>query len=632
MIVLRGLLVQMCCVALMLLAGCAVPSPDEFESLLTQRDEVAVNEKQRADLMLLNFERDGQFLPANALLGRGSKSPKQYLSALVKHLYPDDYQRYQIRIARLPGENALALSSGVVVVHLGLLAALRNEHQLAFVLAHEIEHINARHGYVGAHLRRNARARAHLGDILTLGSGASYRYYANALRSVSRQQELEADRRAAKVLMRAGLDVHEAAGFFSVLGAYPGTVVMSRRPGTHPDNSLRQRELQSLAQSYRYGLQVGAQAVRSLPEVDSFDQFRQQMLQLSIVDKIADLDLLTALIQLQELESVHGNTEFVRCARGDANYRMATTQPLIYAESVYALEQQKRYLQKKSAWEPPVVFNESSSRLYFLNRALRDFESLHADEETSACAHRGLALTLAEMGHRGAAANFLRTYKQLSPQADDEQFVVYRVNRGTLNVDNRDAATDRLAITEPLVDVVLHRVVDDPRNMMAEERRLQLEIETAIRTALDQPTRAVNPSLERSDTRVATVRKNRFTSARLLNNYRILTARQRDTAPLNLGTDVAEFANELNADKLLLSRYRGWRKTSAQWRKERTSAALHTVATLGRQRTRGYPQFGELELLLLDGKSGQVAWRGILRGDPQSVLESIPNLLRQIAR
>jgi len=51
MIVLRGLSVQMCCVALMLLAGCAVPSPGEFESLLTQRDEVAINEKQRADLI-----------------------------------------------------------------------------------------------------------------------------------------------------------------------------------------------------------------------------------------------------------------------------------------------------------------------------------------------------------------------------------------------------------------------------------------------------------------------------------------------------------------------------------------------------------------------------------------------------
>lgn len=624
----RGLVTVLCLLAVVLLAGCAVPATDEFENLLTQRDQVALNEKQRADLTLSQLERDGKLLSPATRLGNARQNPEQFLSRFLEQLYPERHQRYRIRIARLPGENALALSSGVVVVHLGLLAALQNQHQLAFVLAHEIEHINARHGYVGAHLRRNARARAHLGDILSFGSGASYRYYADSLKGVSREQELDADRAAARVLMSAGLDVQEAARFFQVLNGYPGTATLPGQPGTHPANRQRQHELQTLARSYRYWPDAHAVPVSASTTGTEFRAFRQQILQLSIADKIADLDLLAALIQLNELKTEEGSAAFIHCAQGDINYRMATTQPLVYADSVYALERKVT-----TSWTTPVVFNKTSSRVYFLNRALGEFETLLAHDPDSSCAQRGLALTLAEMGRQNSAQQFLQRYLAQSPNSADRRFVSFRVNRGQpLATDSDSPVTGAgIAVTQPLVDVVLHRVVDDPRIMVNEQRRLQAEIETAIRQSLEKQALPVNARPVQSARRLAAIRQHRFESARLLDNHAILRAREPDQKTVELGTDAAEFATRLHADKLLLSRYRGWRKTSAQWRKEKASSALQTMATFGTQRTRGYPQFGELEMLLLDGKSGRVIWRGAVRGDPAQVLQSIPRLLLQIA-
>lgn len=51
----------------------------------------------------------------------------------------------QLVLSRNPVPNAYAMSNGTVMLNVGLLARLENESQLAFILCHELAHVQARH-------------------------------------------------------------------------------------------------------------------------------------------------------------------------------------------------------------------------------------------------------------------------------------------------------------------------------------------------------------------------------------------------------------------------------------------------------------------------------------------------------
>src|SRR5262245_13162674 len=53
----------------------------------------------------------------------------------------DDYIEYEFFLLRDPSPNAFALPNGHVYVHTGMLARLRDEDELAALLAHEINHV-----------------------------------------------------------------------------------------------------------------------------------------------------------------------------------------------------------------------------------------------------------------------------------------------------------------------------------------------------------------------------------------------------------------------------------------------------------------------------------------------------------
>lgn len=398
-----------------LLAGCAKPATESFDALVSQQDPIAVGEFLRSEQMLDRLQAGGKFIYIDEVDG--------YLSALLMKLYPEQHQDFGLRVARLPGENAFALSNGVVVIHLSLLAALENEHQLAFVLAHEFEHINARHGYLGAHLRRSTRVKAHLTDMLTLGSGVTYSYYAGGLRKVNREQEFEADWRARSVLVRAGFDVAEAARFFDVLQDYANPAQLLERQGTHPDNSLRKKRLLSLVEGSA-GLdldptrRISRSSVSPPPPAEDFKQLRQQILRHSIEEKIADMDFLSALVQLEALNEFPEERSRVRCLGGEIYYQMAMTNPESYADRVLVQE-----MREHAGFDLPVVFTDASSRGYFLNRATSEYKILEKLQPKSACSTRGLGLVFFAMGQHAQARDYLRKYLRLNPSARDRRYI-----------------------------------------------------------------------------------------------------------------------------------------------------------------------------------------------------------------
>jgi len=113
--------------------------------------------------------------------------------------------QYRFGILNTKSVNAYSAPGGYVFVSRGLLQRLRNEAQLAGVLAHEIVHVDRRHAVKGF---VKARALQELGD--RVGGGAAAAEVSRSLikgiteTGFSRADEFDADKRALPLLRGAG--------------------------------------------------------------------------------------------------------------------------------------------------------------------------------------------------------------------------------------------------------------------------------------------------------------------------------------------------------------------------------------------------------------------------------------------
>lgn len=131
---------------------------------------------------------------------------------------------YSFTVANYREINAFALPGGPVWIHRGVLAAARNEAQLAAVLAHEIAHISQRHaadqmskrlvangliGLLGAVLGNDRSAQTAQLGARVLAGGYMLKF--------SRDDEREADTVGAAIMRRAGWDAREMIAFMQTL-------------------------------------------------------------------------------------------------------------------------------------------------------------------------------------------------------------------------------------------------------------------------------------------------------------------------------------------------------------------------------------------------------------------------------
>lgn len=155
-----------------------------------------------------------------------------------------------------PNINAFAAPGGYVFITKGLLAKLRNEHELAGVLAHEIAHVLQKH-----HLRaiqKNAQTAALFDTISVAASSKDSRkgelfnklspvmkdLYA---RGLDKDDELEADRMGVVIAARAGYDPYGLAAVLQTLQSMkPDDATASFMFKTHPPASERLEKLEPI--------------------------------------------------------------------------------------------------------------------------------------------------------------------------------------------------------------------------------------------------------------------------------------------------------------------------------------------------------------------------------------------------
>jgi len=375
-------------------------------------------ENARSDRLVKSYQDSGVFF--------NSAQFNQLSRLVLARLYPDDPEVYQIKLARVAEDNAYALPTNVIIIHAGLLASMRSEDQFAFVVAHELAHIQAGHSYRAAHLRRSSRIKAQLGDILSFGSGYAFQHYASRLRKESRRQELEADKTAARLVSRAGYDLQKAENFFEQLASQSSVKETERADGTHPALTSRRR----LLSHYRRTAEEGT------PELETsnrflFENVRKQVMPLVIEDKIAADDLLAALQYVDTLADVAGESATTHCYRGTILTSIAENDPELYVTPL----KHYRVFNVVAQQELPRVYEEETARDSFAIAAQSEFQHiLSAEQKTTekqvvgsissySCALRGMGMAYYMTGDSDNANRYLTRYLKQDPTVVDSRYI-----------------------------------------------------------------------------------------------------------------------------------------------------------------------------------------------------------------
>jgi len=197
----------------------------------------------------------GQYRPLRA------PAANDYLNLIGQSLarystMPNTFGGYHFLLLESSEVNAFAAPGGLVLVTRGLVQCTNNEDELAAVLAHEIAHVQLRHGMGSIKQARKTEALMTLGSIAAsnapspvslsslnslFGGAIGDMVQTMAVNGYSRGAELEADRAALVILRGAG---YSEAALASMLRTMSGRLTPGSGFGkTHPSPADRLKAL-----------------------------------------------------------------------------------------------------------------------------------------------------------------------------------------------------------------------------------------------------------------------------------------------------------------------------------------------------------------------------------------------------
>ena len=141
-------------------------------------------------------------------------------------------REYRFFIVRDDAVNAFAVPGGYIGINRGLIAQARTQHQLASVMAHEIAHVELRHGLDSMEKGSEVSTKTILAMIAGLvlgGSAGSAVLYGGiaggqqAMVNFTRENEYEADRIGIALMGDAHFDPQGMPEFFAIMGNLSGS-------------------------------------------------------------------------------------------------------------------------------------------------------------------------------------------------------------------------------------------------------------------------------------------------------------------------------------------------------------------------------------------------------------------------
>ncbi len=179
------------------------------------------------------------------------RAVREYLSDLGDALLPAGAKgtskalEFRFFLVEDPSINAAALPDGTVLVNTGLLGAVENEAQLAFVLSHEISHVLQVHYWREVHETRPKRV-----GLLIAGIAGSYFIgdvgmflaelgMVSVINGHQRELENQADRLGLQNIIEHGYDPRVAPGFMKMVIEHYGSRSTDKIWSNHDSSLLR---------------------------------------------------------------------------------------------------------------------------------------------------------------------------------------------------------------------------------------------------------------------------------------------------------------------------------------------------------------------------------------------------------
>jgi predicted Zn-dependent protease len=162
---------------------------------------------------------------------------------------------YRFAVLNSPEQNAFAAPGGYIFVTIGLLKTLKNEAELAGVLAHEVAHVTQKH------MLKTLQRSSILANVTEFSMSAMNKdpqLFSNVIdattdmlfeKGLDKELEFEADTYGIEYAYRAGYHPNGFRDYLATLQSQEG-VADSRFFSTHPSTSERLRRAQDIAARY----------------------------------------------------------------------------------------------------------------------------------------------------------------------------------------------------------------------------------------------------------------------------------------------------------------------------------------------------------------------------------------------
>ncbi|MBX5481572.1 MAG: M48 family metalloprotease [Myxococcaceae bacterium] len=227
-------------------AGCATASVRGAEKAVATALISTEEENQLGAQMHQELQKQGIRYSTDPVVTKYVEDIARPIIEQARRDRPD--VKWHIFVVDTPEVNAFATAGGYLYVQTGLIRAVRNDAELAGVLAHEAGHVTARHvaralvqqyglqAVAGLALGENPSQLQQLGAAV-LANGAMLHH--------SRAQESEADEYGARYARAAGFDPNGLISFFNTLRQQSGdTPALLTWLSSHPATGDRIAHLQ----------------------------------------------------------------------------------------------------------------------------------------------------------------------------------------------------------------------------------------------------------------------------------------------------------------------------------------------------------------------------------------------------
>ena len=324
-----------------------------------------------------------------------------YLNRVAHQLLTEDLRQSGIAIAvkviNDPSFNALSLPNGRIYIHLGLLAALDNEAQLATLLAHEMTHVFHRHALKQFRSVINKSALMSVSAVaagVVAGAAGAMLVQTAVISSIygfSKDLEFEADEKGFQMIARNGYDVGESKKTFEHLKEFIEEEDV-KQPfffSTHPQVVGRIKKYTELLNSLPAG-KIGTKI-----NIEEFNRLTRDI----------PLKNVQLCLQMGMFKTAQRNVEkFI-------SLHPAQAQGFFYRGEIYRQRQDPK--KKEKTRDKSADYSE----------ALKAYDQAIAYDDRLALAYKGKAQILQKQGVWNEAKQAYRRYLELNLQAEDKAYI-----------------------------------------------------------------------------------------------------------------------------------------------------------------------------------------------------------------